>query len=167
MRKSPATAQEIKRANGRKRKYSVIFADGSHEKIKSMKHLRQNWDVTMGLFCNGVCVGSGELAPVTNYFSRVGTEAVSLRNPFRRKGHGLVLYLYLILMAKKLGATRIESSEALNRYSKCMWSEKLAKLFKIIGKGKCKHCKRSNFKFSIDLRRTSYEEIRNMLQTKT
>lgn len=167
MKTSLATPREIKKANGRERKYSIIFADASHDEVKTMKHLRKNWEVTMGLFCNGVCVGSGELAPVQGKSKYVNTEAVSLRNPFRRKGHGIILYLYLILMAKKLGATRISSSEALNKYSKPMWGEKLAKLFRVVGSRECKLCHRADVKFYINLTPVSYEKIRNMLQTKT
>jgi GNAT superfamily N-acetyltransferase len=109
--------------------YTSVFATAEHEDITDLAYLRKyRYDNSLGLFKGGVCLGSAAL--------RVkGPDAVTshvfLKKEHRKKGHGIPLYLHLIFTAKRLGARRLWSDTRLNKFSRRMWSEKLAKLFKV------------------------------------
>lgn len=116
------------------RKYTKIFADcGTHERIRTWEQFITSGyhENSMGFYCNGVPVGEGMLMLVNKSKHWVHTEGMRLGNKFRRKGHGVPLYLAIIRQAKKIGATRIYSSTGLNKFSTRMWKYKLAKLFEV------------------------------------
>jgi len=123
-------------------KYTSILANGYHEKIRSLKELKDAYHRTMGFFLDGKAIGSGDLNPMPREKGSVHTEAVGLDKPFRKKGHGLPMYLHLIRTAKRIGAKRIYSSYRLNEHSRRMWSEKLAKLFDVKTHYAAKRCRR-------------------------
>lgn len=132
--------------------YEYVFAtrDG-HQPIRTLEELRKcgYFSASLGLFWNGVFVGSAELDKKNWKKKWIHTDAVGLDEKFRRKGHGLALYIALIDCAAALGAKRLFSSTALNKYSGRMWREKLRKAgydVKTVGRGcshPCKHCRRN------------------------
>lgn len=145
--------RDIESANAKKRSYRTILATSSHAPIETLAQLRREYEVCMGLFSNGIYVGKGSLCKERKNSKWLHTEYVYLGDKFRRKGHGLPLYLGLIRHARRLGATRLYSASGLNKYSKRMWEEKLAKLFDVRSNGcahPCKHCKKRK-KFYINL----------------
>lgn len=110
--------------------YTSIFATAEHAPITSLAYLRQNrYDNSLGLFKRGVCLGSAALRLEAG--KDLYTTSVFLKKAHRRKGHGVPLYLHLIFTAQALGARRLYSDTRLNKYSRRMWSEKLAKLFDV------------------------------------
>ncbi len=113
--------------------YSVRFADEGHQPITNWKEFKARWGAaTLGLYYNGVLVGTGVLDGGAGRVKRdVKTHAMELRPAFRRKGHGIWLYLAIIEQARMIGADRIYSSWYLNKFSRRMWREKLSKIFKV------------------------------------
>lgn len=117
-----------------KSKYKSILATATHEPVKVLAQFRERWfQSTMGFFLNGKDIGYGDLLLCEYRKNRkyLQTESVRIREPFRRKGHGIQLYTHLIKTAKRLGAERLYSSAALNKHSRKMWSEKLARIYKV------------------------------------
>lgn len=121
-----------------KRQYTSIFAGVQHQRIRTFEDCHR-WP-TLGLFCNDVPVGDGQLRIINSARKYLQTDSVGLLKEFRRKGHGLPLYFALIRTAKKVGAKRLYSSHSLNKYSRKMWGEKLPKFFKVHRICGCKHC---------------------------
>lgn len=109
------------------RKYTSILASFRHKRINHVDDMGKRKWYTMGLFCNGVEVGSGDLKRLSA--TTVATDATEVRP--RKKGHGLHLYIHLIQQARRIKARRIYSSRSLNRFSRRMWAEKLAKIYKV------------------------------------
>ena len=135
--------------NNSKRKYTYIFAEGAtHAPITSLKQLHSmRWLASLGLFCNGVPVGTARLEVLSMRAKTVHTDSVYLDKKHRRKGHGIMLYKALITAARKLDATRIYSSTNLNKFSGRMWGEKLGRagfnvVHRSICKHPCRHCKK-------------------------
>lgn len=129
-----------------KRKYIARFRFRGGA-VKSLKDLEgETWGErgVLWFYCNGEYIGAGDLHRLGK--TGVNTEGVALEKEFRRKGHGLPLYLALIKAAKRIGAKSISSSKRLNKFSRRMWSVKLAKLFPVKSKGvcprSCRHCRR-------------------------
>lgn len=122
--------------------YSSIFATGKHVPITDVKEFKRRWDqFTMGFFYKGEPIGSGDLEKQGKEI--VHTETVRLLKPFRKKGHGIHLYIHLIETARKIGAKRVYSSTSLNAFSGRMWREKLSKLYDvktIYYRGACTEC---------------------------
>jgi hypothetical protein len=112
------------------RKYSSIFAGPEHQVITSLRQMRR-WDNILGFFLNGKPIGTGRLAKVKNHRNVVQTSSTEIFEKYRNKGHGIQLYIALIETARKLGAKQIQSDTSLNKFSKRMWSEKLAKIYKV------------------------------------
>lgn len=130
--------------------YSYIFAHSeTHQPPKSLKDLKKNpWNYNLILLFNGIPVGKGEL-DVKNYVKKwVHTDCVRLYDGFRRKGHGIHLYKALITAARKIGATRLYSSQNLNKFSRRMWSKKINRdlhlnVHEVIRcKNGCRHCEK-------------------------
>jgi len=137
-----------------KRKYTTIFASEFHEPITRFARLRKyKWEApNLALFHRGKVVGDGKLILKDRKKKYVHTEQVGLLDKYRRKGHGIYLYVALIEAARTLGATRIYSSKHLNRFSGRMWAEKLKKLYDVIHvrrrcKCKCRGCIRQGFHY--------------------
>ena len=129
-------------------RYEYLFASNDyHEQITSLKQLRKigTWQAYMGLFCNGVAVGYGSLGRVNWSRSHMHTESMRLHKNFRRKGHGIALYMAVIDCARKLGVKRLYASTALNKFSTRMWLVKLKRYgfdVKTVSKSHCVHaCK--------------------------
>lgn len=135
----------IKLASG----YTWIFATGNgHDTIDSIEKLRENrYDNNLGLFYRGILVGTAEFRVVSKKY--LHTERVFLKRGFRRKGHGLQLYLAIIECARKLGCARLYSSMNLNKRSKRMWDYKLQDRTGIEVHF-CRHCQ-FNDQYFIDL----------------
>lgn len=139
MRKS---TKQTRIANGRIRCYTSILADECHAPVSLQYFQKSKWAfATMGFFCNGICIGSGELGAKSKI--SLHTDNTRLIKGFRNKGHGIELYMALIDHARRLGATRIYSSSNLNKHSRRMWRDKLSKLYDVkkVNDCKCK-CKR-------------------------
>lgn len=139
--------------------YTSILATDSHEPITSIQQLpKSRWSsYRMGLFYKGVNIGGGSLERVERKPKAVGTDGTGIDRKYRNQGHGLMLYISLINKAKEIGATRIYSSTSLNKFSRRMWREKLAKYYKVQPTYRCKECDWCNSKhrcvnrFYIDL----------------
>ena len=146
------------------RKYTSLFANEYHEKVRSLSELKRWSGPTLALFCNGRAIGIGDLRPKDKAKKHVHTEAVALKDEFRRKGHGVHLYFALIRAAKQLGATRIYSSKTLNKFSGRMWQEKLGQFFEVKHSGprckcKCRNCRYKRGWHYIDLTKVSLRSI--------
>lgn len=124
------------------RKYTSIFASSRHIPIHTMKQLKslRTFEASLTLFCNNKMIGTGGL--IVKGPTTVHTDYVSLDKGFRRKGHGIRLYFALIDTARKLGASRIYSSQNLNKYSRRMWAEKLKEYFEVKEFRNRKRCRR-------------------------
>lgn len=128
------------------RKYNYFFASDRHQTIRNLRDLRAagRYNNKLGLFLNGKAIGDGSLLilrPGNGHC--VQTEYVGLSKRYKKKGHGIHLYLALIHAAKKIGAERIYSSLHLNKHSRRMWSEKLPKLFDVKEqktRSRCRRC---------------------------
>jgi GNAT superfamily N-acetyltransferase len=139
--------------------YSVRFADSGHQPIRTWKQFQERCgEAFVGLYFHKVLVGTGELASMGGVRKNCHTDQMSLRRAFRRKGHGLYLYLAVIREAQKLGVNRIYSSCSLNKNSRRMWRKKLSKLFKVVfceqprsHRSACVYNTRYHGKFFIDL----------------
>lgn len=128
-------------------RYTYRFAENdTHSPIRNLEELhRARWDAWLGLFCDGVKIGSARLENMNRKQKYVHTENVCLIKDFRRKGHGVFLYKALIQLARRLGAVRIYSSEHLNKHSRRMWRVKLPKIFDVQRtrqecSSPCRHC---------------------------
>lgn len=132
-------------------KYTYIFAHGeTHALITDLKEMRKHdlWEVRLGLFCNGIPVGTGRFSKENWKKKYIHTESCYLSKNCRRKGHGIQLYMALIKCAKELGAVRLYSSHNLNKFSRRMWKTKLSRYgFEVHTinscRKACKHCSRS------------------------
>lgn len=131
--------------------YTWIFAEEiTHDPIRDLRHLKRlgYHSASLGLFFNGVCVGKGGLVKESWAKKYLHTDYVRLKIGFRRKGHGLHLYLALIEAAKKVGAKRLYSSRNLNKLSGRMWKTKLQERTGVVVhhvktcSKPCKHCSR-------------------------
>lgn len=129
--------------------YEYVFATRSaHDTISTLEELKisGDWSASLGLFWNGTAIGSGELCKLSWRKKHLHTDDVRLMRKYRNKGHGIALYMALILCAKNLGAKRIYSSRSLNIFSSRMWKEKLGKVgYKVKKVGRecshpCSHC---------------------------
>ena len=130
------------------RKYSSIFAGPEHQAITSLRQMR-GWDNVLGFFLNGKVIGSGCLLKVNKRSKTVHTSSTLIFNKYRKKGHGIQLYIALIETARKLGAKQIRSDNSLNKFSKRMWSEKLAKIYKVrtrMARKPCSCCERTGLR---------------------
>lgn len=117
--------------NTQKGKYSSIIATSAHQPVTNLTFFRPKWACqTMGFFFKGKDIGYGDLTRRVKK-NHLHTDNVSLRKRFRRKGHGINLYIHLIESARKIGAKRIYSSTTLNKFSRRMWKEKLAKIYEV------------------------------------
>jgi len=144
-----------------KRNYEGFLADDAHRSVKNLDEIRGRYtQIIMGLHLNGKSIGQGSLcrwrgASTKEYLQ---TESTQLYKGQRNKGHGIILYIFLIEIARILGAKRIYSSRGLNRHSRRMWAEKLSQIYTVQKRpGFCNRCYRP-FKrgkkptFFIDLR---------------
>lgn len=129
-----------------KRLYEGFLADEAHKSIKSLRAFKGRYSqFTMGLHLNGKSIGTGDLmrwrgASTPEYLQ---TERTGLHRGRRKKGHGIVLYIFLVEIARMLGAKRIYSSRSLNRHSRRMWAEKLAAIYDVKKiPGFCRTCHR-------------------------
>ena len=116
------------------KKYMSIFADqDTHGGIKTWKDFIQvgAYRNSMGLFLNNKAIGAGSLEIENRSKKWVHTERMALGKSYRRKGHGVHLYEFMIAEAIKIGATRIYSSARLNKFSRRMWKEKLARIYEV------------------------------------
>lgn len=139
------------------RDYQVIFADDHHIPITTMGMLKKSrWLHSLSLLFNGQFVGDGTLAVKNLQKKHLNTVSVHLDRKFRRKGHGIPLYMALIQAARSLGAARLYSSSSLNKYSTRMWSKKLPEIYTVkttrkICKRPCSHCRQCGFRYYINL----------------
>lgn len=128
-----------------KRNYLGSLADDAHRSIKNLKEFKGRYSqYTMGLHLNNESIGQGSLMRWRGARTRLylQTENTQLYRGYRNKGHGIILYIFLIEMARMLGAKRIYSSRTLNSHSRRMWAEKLPQLYtvtKIPGFCRCCH----------------------------
>ncbi len=118
-------------------RYKSILATECHLKVTSIRQLKNEW-CKMGFFLDEKAIGVGELRYKTP--TSVSTDGTEIYKKFRRKGHGIQLYLELIKTAKRLGALKIYSGRSLNKLSTKMWNVKLRKYFKVHRIGGCGHC---------------------------
>src|SRR5258708_9899278 len=123
-------------------KYSYIFADSRHKKIRTMQDLKAGGyhECKFGFYLNGKPIGEGALCIFES--KNVHTEWVHIDKKYRKKGHGIHLYRLLISCARKIGAERVYSSRNLNKLSRRMWSEKLPKLFNVRESKHSNRCRR-------------------------
>lgn len=142
-----------------RRQYSSIIATEGHTPLSSISQFGRYASYQMGLTLRNTEIGSGFLQRWRGANRRhkfyLQTESTGLNRGFRKKGHGIILYICLIESARALGARRIYSSKTLNRYSRRMWEEKLGRFYKVgtyqIRCGEC-GCKRHKEpRFFIDL----------------
>lgn len=126
-----------------KGKYSSVIATSTHQPVTDLTFFRRKWaSPTMGFFFENKEIGYGDLARRIKK-DHLHTDNVLLHEKFRRKGHGINLYIHLIETARKIGAKRVYSSTALNAFSGRMWREKLSKLYDvktIYHRGACSEC---------------------------
>lgn len=127
--------------------YKWIFASEEHAPVRNLKELRERgeYNCKLGLIKDGEGLGDGSLYRVNWAKKYLHTDSVGLRKKFRRKGHGIHLYIALIACARKLGAKRLYSSTMLNKFSRNMWSVKLKRAgydVRTVGvcPKACKHC---------------------------
>lgn len=129
-----------------KRRYEGFLMDEAHKSVKSLKEFKGRYvQFTMGLHLNGKSIGTGDLMRWrgTSTADNLQTERTGLLRGWRKKGHGIILYILLIETARVLGAKRIYSSRSLNRYSRRMWAEKLARIYDVKKiPGFCRVCHR-------------------------
>jgi len=138
--------------------YGYIYGHTEHHgEICNLKDLRRagTYSMWMGLFYKGQAVGSGRLCKENWSQQYVHSENMGIDRGYRRKGHGIMLYYALILLAKRLKVKRLYSSDTLNDKSRRMWKIKLARLGYIVVESKncakpCKHCRRQA-RYYIDL----------------
>lgn len=121
------------------RKYTHIFANSDHVPLTKIDQLTRYGDNSLSLFCNKKLIGRG-------YLCRQGrrrvlqTSGTKILDKFRRKGHGIQLYIALVETARDLGARRIKSDTALNPLSEKMWRDKLSKVYPVKVKRTKKPC---------------------------
>jgi len=133
--------------------YTWICAErDTHEPINTLAEMRRagGYETSLGLFFNGVAIGTGSYSHVNWRKKWIATESVSLNKKYRRKGHGIPLYRALIAQAILMGATRLYSSDALNKFSRRMWREKLPKAgFNVQSESMCekpcRHCRHGRY----------------------
>lgn len=129
-----------------KRRYEGFLADEAHKSVKSLKEFKGRYtQFTLGLHLNGKSIGTGGLMRwrATSTSENLQTESTLLYRGNRNKGHGIILYIFLVETARILGAKRIYSSRSLNRHSRHMWAEKLAKIYDVKKiPGFCRTCHR-------------------------
>lgn len=127
-----------------RRLYEGFIADSAHKSVKSLKEFKGRYaQLTMGLHLNGKSIGVGDLMRwrKTSTAYNLQTEGTQLFKGQRGKGHGIVLYIFLIEIARILGANRIYSSRSLNRHSRRMWAEKLSQIYDVHKiPGYCRAC---------------------------
>lgn len=129
------------RANQKKRTYHSIFATEAHESITNIKQIKRYEYPKMGLFSNGVHIGTGELVKEKRNNNALHTDGMYLNKGFRNQGHGIVFYIQIIEHARRIGANRIYSSKSLNKFSRRMWKTKLPLAgYKVVEINSCK-CK--------------------------
>lgn len=130
--------------------YEYIFATRQgHEPILTLADLQKQkgWNTSLALYWNGIYIGSADLEKRNWRKKWIHTDGVGLEENYRRKGHGIALYIALIDCATALGAKRLYSSTSLNKFSGRMWGEKLGKAgydVKMVSRGcrrPCNHCK--------------------------
>lgn len=124
-------------------KYSSIIATATHLPVRTMADFKKKYDQpTMGFFLHGKDIGYGDLLRCEYVKNRMylQTDNVRIRSGFRRKGHGINLYIHLIETARKIGAKRIYSSTSLNKFSRKMWGVKLPKIYEVKTVYTCKPC---------------------------
>ncbi len=111
------------------RHYEGLLADDAHKSVKKLDEFRGRYtQMIMGLHPK----------------KYLQTESTQLYKGQRNKGHGIVLYIFLIEIARILGAKRIYSSRGLNRHSRRMWAEKLSQIYDVKKKaGFCRQCHRA------------------------
>lgn len=124
--------------------YEGYLADDAHASITELKDFKGRYNrFTLGLLLNKKPIGTGDLmrwrgATRGDYLQ---TESTALRRIFRKKGHGIVLYMFLVETARILGAKRIYSSRSLNKHSRRMWEVKLAEIYNVKKiPGFCRYC---------------------------
>jgi Acetyltransferase (GNAT) family len=129
-----------------KRFYEGFLADHAHLSVKSLNAFKGRYaNMTMGLHLNGKSIGTGNLmrwrgAAKKEYLQ---TESTGLDRGYRKKGHGIILYMFLIETARILGAKRIYSSRSLNKHSRRMWADKLSRIYDVKKiPGRCRCCGR-------------------------
>ncbi len=110
------------------RTYTSILATAEHLPVTDVKQIKV-WNTSLGLFLNGKAIGKADLVKVTRKI--VHTAGTEIYKRYRRKGHGIQLYIALVEAARSIGATRIRSDMSLNKYSRRMWQEKLAKIYPV------------------------------------
>ena len=123
--------------------YHSNFMDRHHIPILSYKQIKKYGYEEMYLFYKNVLVGHGCIEVLNKSKKYYHTDDVGLERKHRKKGHGIFLYIHLIETARKIGVSRICSSQNLNQFSSRMWREKLPKIYRvkpIYQSGPCKSC---------------------------
>lgn len=119
----------------RTKKYKSVLATQAHNPVTEMKHFGPWESFEMGFYLGKEVIGGGELKRVRYVPGKkrtcLQTESISLNEEYRRKGHGIHMYRAFIETARKCGAERIYSSRSLNKFSRRMWAEKLAKIYNV------------------------------------
>jgi hypothetical protein len=123
--------------------YSYIFANEGHKEINTWEEFKTaRWSyATMGFFYKNELIGHAQLDRVYSHKRRLAhTSDVRLLKKFRKKGHGIHLYLTLIEIARNMGVEILYSDWTLNKNSRRMWADRLPKYFKVHRRGGCKMC---------------------------
>lgn len=136
-------------------RYTAVLATEEHAPIAKVGQCKY---AMMGLFLDGVCIGHGYLEREKDGKKDkiVSTSSTEIFKKYRRKGHGIYLYINLIEKAREIGATEIRSDTSLNRLSRRMWRDKLSKIYKVEArqmKTPCRRCGHVGIEFySINLK---------------
>jgi hypothetical protein len=139
-------------------RYSAVLATGEHYPVTSVEQLKHCEGPMMGLFLDGVPIGHGYLERVSigKKDKIVHTSGTKIFDKYRRKGHGIYLYINLVEKAREIGVTQIRCDYSLNRLSRKMWRDKLSKIYKVKVhrmKTPCRRCGHVGTQYySIDLR---------------
>lgn len=139
-------------------RYSAILATEEHHVITSVEQMKKCSGPLMGFFLDEVPIGRGYIDKVMigKKAKIVHTSGTEIFKKYRRKGHGIYLYINMIEKAREIGATEIRSDSYLNRFSRKMWKNKLPKIYPVkvhTMKSPCRRCGHVGTEYySIDLR---------------
>lgn len=125
--------------------YEGFLADRAHLSIKDIDAIKGRYgQEVMGLHLDGKTIGEGSLERYGDKRSKfLNTTGTQLFSGQRNKGHGIVLYIFLVETARILGARRIYSDDRLNKHSRRMWKEKLPAIYDVKSiPGRCGRCHR-------------------------
>jgi hypothetical protein len=139
-------------------RYSAILATEEHHPITNVDECRRFHCTMMGFFLDGVPIGHGylERVKIGRKDKILHTSSTEIFRKYRRKGHGIYLYINLVEKAREIGATEIRSDYSLNRFSRKMWKNKLPRIYTVKAhtmKSPCRRCGHVGTEYySIDLR---------------